>query len=110
MAVVTKSDAVKRLSEATGTSQKEAEAHLQAFLNLVREVLHNSDELRFVGFGSFTVQDVAAREGRNPQTGEPLHIPATRRVKFSAGKDLDAAVVPPPPPTPAPAPAKKAKK
>jgi DNA-binding protein HU-beta len=112
MAVITKADAIKRLSEATNTTQKVAEVHLQAFLDLVRDTLHSGDELRFVGFGAFSVQDVAAREGRNPQTGAPLHIPATKRVKFSAGKDLDEAIAPPPPEPPKPAApaAKKGKK
>jgi nucleoid DNA-binding protein len=92
MAVLSKSDAIKRLSEATNTTQKDAETHLQAFLDLVRGTLHNGDDLRFIGFGTFSVQDVAAREGRHPQTGAPLHIPASKRVKFSVGKDLDDAI------------------
>jgi DNA-binding protein HU-beta len=104
MAVISKSEAIKRLSETTNTTQKVAETHLQALLDLVRDTLHEGDELRFVGFGAFSVQDVAAREGRHPQTGAPLHIPATKRVKFSAGKDLDEAVAPPAPePSKAPA-------
>jgi DNA-binding protein HU-beta len=108
MATLSKSDAVKHLSEATGTTQKEAEAHLQAFFDLVRETLKKGDDLRFVGFGSFAVQETAAREGRHPQTGAPLHIPAGKRVKFSAGKDLaDAIALPPPAP---PVAAKKGKK
>ena len=47
---------------------------------------------RLVGFGTFSVAKRAASSGRNPQTGEPIHIPASRQPKFKAGKGLKAAV------------------
>jgi nucleoid DNA-binding protein len=103
MATLGKSDIVKLLSEKLETTQKQAEEYLQAFLTLVEEAMHNGDDIRLIGFGSFSVQDVAAREGVNPQTREPIHIPAGKRVKFSAGKNLQDAVTPPPPPVPEPA-------
>jgi len=92
MPTLGKSDIVKHLSEKTGSSQKDAETHLNAFLDLVRDAMHQNDEIRLVGFGSFSVQETAAREGVNPQTHQKMHIPAGKRVKFSAGKDLQDAV------------------
>jgi nucleoid DNA-binding protein len=110
MATLGKSEVVKQLSEKIGTTQKQAEEFLNAFLGVVEESMHQGDEIRLIGFGSFSVQDVAAREGVNPQTREKIQIPAGKRVKFSAGKNLQEAIAPPPPPPPAPAAKGKAKK
>jgi DNA-binding protein HU-beta len=86
-----KSDVIKRIAEKTGTSQKECESHLNAFLEIVRDAMHSGEEVRLIGFGSFAVQDVAAREGVNPRTREKIQIPAGKRVKFSPGKELQSA-------------------
>ena len=102
-----KADIVKRMSEKTSSSQKEAEGHLNAFLEVVREALHSGDEVKLVGFGAFSVQDTAAREGVNPRTREKIHIPAGKRVKFSAGKDLQDAIEPAAPAAKSPAKAGK---
>jgi DNA-binding protein HU-beta len=105
--MLSKSDLVKRLSEKTGKPQKEAEAHLNAFLEVVRDALHNGEEVKIVGFGAFSVQETAPREGVNPRTREKIQIPAGKRVKFSAGKELQDAIEPEEAPKPA---AKGAKK
>ncbi len=108
-----KSDVVKRIAEKTGTSQKDCETHLNAFLEIVRDAMHSGEEVRLIGFGSFAVQDVAAREGVNPRTREKIQIPAGKRVKFSPGKELQSAteVAPAAPAAKAPAaPAAKGKK
>jgi DNA-binding protein HU-beta len=94
MAALGKADIVKRISEKTGSTQKDAEAHLNAFLEIVVEAMKGEDEVKLIGFGSFSVQEVAAREGVNPKTREKIHIPAGKRVKFSAGKELQDAVEP----------------
>jgi DNA-binding protein HU-beta len=94
MPTLGKQEIVKQLSEKTGSSQKDAETHLNAFLDLVRDAMHQNDEIRLVGFGSFSVQETAAREGVNPQTHQKMHIPAGKRVKFSPGKELQDAVAP----------------
>jgi len=93
MASISKSDFSKRLSEKAGGSQKDAEKYVNAFLESVREILSAGDELKFVGFGAFSVQDVAERDGVNPKTREKITIPATKRVKFAAGKELADAVL-----------------
>ena len=111
MPTLTKSDIVKSISEKAGTTQKEAEASLNAFLEVVRDALQNQDEVRLIGFGSFSVTEVAAREGVNPRTREKIQIPAGKRVKFSAGKELQDAVAPKAPAAPAAkTPAKTGKK
>lgn len=104
METLGKSDVIKRIAEKTGTSQKESEAHLNAFLEIVRDAMHAGEEVRLIGFGSFAVQDVAAREGVNPRTREKIQIPAGKRVKFSPGKELQSATE-----TTAPAPKAPAK-
>lgn len=90
METLGKSDVVKRIAEKTGSSQKDAETHLNAFLETVRDAMRTGEEVRLIGFGSFAVQDVAAREGVNPRTREKIHIPAGKRVKFSPGKELQS--------------------
>ena len=93
MATISKSDFTKRISEKTGSSQKDAEKLVSAFLETIRDVLKEGNELKFVGFGAFSVQDVAERQGVNPKTREKITIGATKRVKFAAGKELSDAVL-----------------
>lgn len=90
--MLSKSDLVKRLSEKTSGTQKEAETYLNAFLEVVRDALHNGEEVKIVGFGAFSVQETAPREGVNPRTREKIQIPAGKRVKFAAGKELQDAI------------------
>src|SRR6185437_5059248 len=92
--MLSKSDLVKRLSEKTSSTQKEAEAHLNAFLEVVRDSLHEGEEVKIVGFGAFSVKEAAAREGVNPRTREKIQIAAGKRVKCSAGKELQDAIEP----------------
>ena len=56
------------------------------------EFLKGGGKLALVGFGSFTVKERAARDGRNPQTGETIKIPARRVVSFKPGSELKGAV------------------
>ncbi len=93
MVTISKGDFIKRISEKTSTSQKDAEKGVNAFLEAVRDLLRDGDDLKFLGFGSFEVQEVAERQGVNPKTREKLTIPATKKVKFSAGKELADAVL-----------------
>jgi DNA-binding protein HU-beta len=108
--MLSKSDLVKRLSEKTSSTQKEAEAHLNAFLEVVRDSLHEGEEVKIVGFGAFSVQETAAREGVNPRTREKIQIAAGKRVKFSAGKELQDAIEPAAAPVDSKAAGKGAKK
>ncbi len=76
----------------TGLTKKDAEAALNAFVDVVTEELKKGEKVQLVGFGTFEVSERAAREGRNPQTGETMTIEASRAPKFKAGKALKDAV------------------
>jgi DNA-binding protein HU-beta len=89
---MTKSEFVGKLAEKTGLTKADAEKAVNAFLETVSETLKSGDKVTFTGFGSFEVNERAAREGRNPQTGEAMQIKATKAPKFKAGKGLKDAV------------------
>ena len=74
--------------EQTNLSKKDAEAALKAFIDVVSEELKKGEKVQLVGFGTFEVSERAAREGRNPQTGETMEIKASKTPKFKAGKAL----------------------
>lgn len=87
-----KADLVKRMAEIAGTTKANAEKLLDAFMEAVTEAISKEDKVILVGFGTFQVVKRAARNGRNPRTGEPLKIPAKKVVKFTPGKRLEEAV------------------
>ena len=83
-----KTELVAALAEQTNLSKKDAEAALKAFIDVVSEELKKGEKVQLVGFGTFEVSERAAREGRNPQTGETMEIKASKTPKFKAGKAL----------------------
>ncbi len=83
-----KSDLIAAISAKTGTTKKDAEAALNAFVSVVTEALEKDEKVQLVGFGSFEVRKRAARKGRNPQTKEEIKIPASKAPVFKAGKAL----------------------
>ena len=83
-----KSDLVAAIAEKAEMSKKDAEKALKAFEDVVTEELTNNGKVQLVGFGTFDVAERAAREGRNPQTGEAMPIPASKAPRFKAGKAL----------------------
>lgn len=83
-----KAELVAAMAEKAELSKKDAEKALKAFTEVVAEELKNGNKIQLVGFGTFEVAERAAREGRNPQTGEPMPIPASKAPKFKAGKAL----------------------
>ena len=89
---MTKPELVSAMSEKTGVSKKDAAASIDAFVEIISDVLKHGDKLQLVGFGTFEVSERAAREGRNPQTGETMKIAACKAPKFKAGKALKDAV------------------
>ena len=92
MAKLMKSDVVDSVVEATGLSKKDANAAVDAFAATICEALSNGDSVGLIGFGTFEAKRRPARTGRNPQTGDPLNIPAKTVPVFKAGKKLrDAA-------------------
>ena len=72
--------------------EKDSEKALKAFIDVVTEQLKAGDKVQVVGFGTFEVSERAAREGRNPQTGETMKIEACKAPKFKAGKALKDAI------------------
>ena len=83
-----KTELVAAMAEQTNLSKKDAEAALKAFIDVVTEELKKGEKVQLVGFGTFEVSERAAREGRNPQTGETMEIKASKTPKFKAGKAL----------------------
>lgn len=83
-----KTELVAAMAEQTNLSKKDAEVALKAFVDVVSEELKKGEKVQLVGFGTFEVSERAAREGRNPQTGETMEIKASKTPKFKAGKAL----------------------
>lgn len=83
-----KTELVAAMAEKTQLSKKDAEEALKAFVDVVAEELKKGEKVQLVGFGTFEVSERAAREGRNPQTGETMVIKASKTPKFKAGKAL----------------------
>ncbi len=83
-----KSDLIAAIAAKTGDTKKNAEASLDAFIDVITESLVKGDKVQLVGFGSFEVRKRAARKGRNPQTKEEIKIPASKAPVFKAGKAL----------------------
>ena len=79
-----KTELVAAMAEQTNLSKKDAEAALKAFIDVVSEELKKGEKVQLVGFGTFEVSERAAREGRNPQTGETMEIKASKTPKFKA--------------------------
>jgi DNA-binding protein HU-beta len=90
---VTKQEFVDRVASKSGLSRREASESVDAFLDSITDALRSGEEVAFTGFGKFSVQDRAARQGVNPRNpSERVHIPATKVPKFSAGSQLKSAV------------------
>ena len=85
---MTKVEFVANVAEKAELKKVDAEKAVNAFLETVSEALKAGDKITFTGFGSFEVTERAAREGRNPKTGEKMQINATKVPKFKAGKGL----------------------
>lgn len=87
-----KKELVTSVAGATKMSQADATKAVDSVFEAITKALKKNDDVRLVGFGTFTVANRAASEGRNPRTGEKIKIPATKTPKFRAGKALKAAV------------------
>jgi DNA-binding protein HU-beta len=83
---------VDSMAAKANITKKDADAALKGFMESVQEALKNGDKVQLVGFGTFEVAERAAREGKNPQTGEVIKIKASKAPKFKAGKALKDAL------------------
>jgi DNA-binding protein HU-beta len=89
---VTKNELIAAVADKTRLSRIEAASAVDATFDLITATLRAGGDVKIVGFGHFRVVDRAAREGRDPRTGAPVKIAASRRPRFSAGKGLKDAV------------------
>ncbi|MEM8505622.1 MAG: HU family DNA-binding protein [Cyanobacteria bacterium P01_D01_bin.1] len=81
-----KAELIDMVAEKADVSKKDADVVLTAVIESIMESVAKGDKVSLVGFGSFEPRDRKARDGRNPQTGETIKIPATTVPAFSAGK------------------------
>lgn len=87
-----KNELVDAVAETASLKKAEAVKAVDAVFELITGALKNGEEVRLVGFGTFSVSQRAASEGRNPRTGEPIQIAASKLPKFRAGKQLKDAI------------------
>ena len=83
-----RTELVAAMAEKTQLSKKDADLALKAFIDVVSEEMQKGEKVQLVGFGTFEVSERAAREGRNPKTGETMTISASKSPKFKACKAL----------------------
>ena len=83
-----RTELIAAVAEKAELSKKDAEKAIKAFTEAVSEDLANGGKIQLVGFGTFEVAERAAREGRNPKTGETMPIAASKSPKFKPGKAL----------------------
>ena len=87
-----KNDLVAVVADKTGFSKSDSVNAVDSVFDAITDALRGGDDVRLVGFGTFTVSTRRASEGRNPRTGERISIPASKQPKFKAGKGLKDAV------------------
>ena len=81
-----KTELIEAIVKETGLKKKDAEAALAATIGAIENALAKGEKVQLVGFGTFETKTRAAREGRNPKTGETIKIAASKYPAFSAGK------------------------
>ncbi|GAD31333.1 DNA-binding protein HU-alpha [Photobacterium leiognathi lrivu.4.1] len=87
-----KKDLVNHITEQADINKEQATAAVNAIVESITGALADGDDVSLVGFGTFKVTHRAAREGRNPKTGEAIQIAASKSPTFKAGKELKAQV------------------
>ncbi len=87
-----KNDLVSAVSGSVGISKADASKAVDSVFDNITSSLRGGNEVRLIGFGTFSVANRKATTGRNPRTGETIQIPARRQAKFKAGKALKEAV------------------
>ena len=87
-----KAELIEKIAEGSGLSKGDADKALAAFVDTIVAAVTVDDAVAIPGFGKFSRSERKAREGRNPRTGEPVHIPASKAVKFSVAAAFKSAV------------------
>ena len=83
-----KSELISKVAEKTGLTKADSAKALNGVLDTISESLSDGEKVTLIGFGTFAVNDLAARKGRNPQTGKAIDILARKKPAFKAGKQL----------------------
>jgi len=89
---VNKQDLIAKVADGAGLSKSDAGNAVESVLDAIVSAMKGGDDVRLVGFGTFSVTSRAASVGRNPRTGEKIQIPASKQPKFKAGKGLKDAL------------------
>ena len=87
-----KTELIEAIAKRADVPKSQAQKHFDAFEGVVTNVLKSGEEVQITGFGKFYVREQKARDGRNPQTGEKIRIPAQKVPSFSAGNSLKESV------------------
>jgi DNA-binding protein HU-beta len=90
---IKKTQLIQMLADKTGASKKDAAASLEAFVEVLTELLRKGEKINITGLGIFKVADRKAREGRNPRTGETIQIKASKKLRFTPSKVMKEAVM-----------------
>ncbi|WP_304992078.1 HU family DNA-binding protein [Desulfopila sp. IMCC35006] len=90
--IMNKGDLIEKVARECGLSKTASDQVLNSILNAITGAVATGDKVTLIGFGTFSVSARPAREGRNPQTGDIIQIPARKVVKFKAGSKLSDAV------------------
>ncbi|MBN8942390.1 MAG: HU family DNA-binding protein [Rhizobiales bacterium] len=89
---MTKNELIAAVAEKAGLTKAQAGSAVDATFDIIEATLKAGGDVKLVGFGAFSVSNRAARDGRDPRTGKPVKIAASKAPKFSAGKGLKDAV------------------
>ncbi len=90
---IKKTQLIQMLADKSGLSKKDQSAQLDAFVETLTGLLRKGEKINITGLGIFKVADRKARMGRNPRTGEPIQIKASKKLRFTASKVLKEAVM-----------------
>lgn len=90
---IKKTQLIQMLADKTGATKKDAVMWLESFVEMMTGLLRKGEKINITGMGIFKVADRKAREGRNPRTGEAIHIPASKKLRFTPSKVMKEAVM-----------------
>jgi len=89
---MTKAELITGIAKSAGLTKADSERALNAFLTIAKGAIRKEGRLPLAGFGTFVVVNRKARTGRNPQTGQPIQIKASKVVRFRTGKELKESI------------------
>jgi DNA-binding protein HU-beta len=89
---MTKTELISGIAKETGLTKADSERALNAFLAIAKATIRKNGRFPLAGFGTFVVVNRKARTGRNPRTGQPIQIKASKAVRFRPGKELTGSI------------------